>query len=88
MLQKGGEYISNAISETTNATFSAITSNTSTTAKSNDAYIYWVDFVAFLAIDICVFLEYNKKSSQAINKEQANKRQQQPIKPPKRRDRR
>ena len=52
--------------------------------QSNGAHIYGVGIVAVLAIGACVFFAYNKNSSQAANKEQAN--EEQPIKPPKRRN--
>ena len=52
--------------------------------QSNGAYIYGVGIVAVLVVCVCVFFAYNKKSSQAANKEQAN--DEQPIKPLKRRN--
>ena len=54
--------------------------------QSYGAYIYGVGIVAVLTIGVCVCFTYNKKSSQAVNKEQVKEEQQQTIKPPKRRN--
>ena len=45
------------------------------TTRSNDTYIYGVGMLAILAIGVCVFFVYN--ASQAENKKQLNKKQDQ-----------
>ena len=87
---KAGKNSSNAGNDTTDATICATTSATGAanaptdaTTKSNDAYIYSVGKVAFLAIGPFVFFGYKKKSFQTANKGQANEEQQQHFKPPK-----
>ena len=86
--KKGREDISNASSEANDATNSATTSATGATTKSSDTYIGIVYILAIVVgiVAFLPFLGHNKKSSQAANKEQANEEQQQPIKPPKRRN--
>ena len=61
---------------------SSVKPSVQSTVQSNSAYIYGVGIVAVLATAVCVFFAYNKKSSQGSNKEN----QEQPIKPPKRRN--
>ena len=80
MQKRSGEDVSNA--RNTNVTAGA----TAGTATPNHAYIYGVGIAAFLAIDVCVFFAYNKKSFQTLNKEQVNEEQQQTIELPKRRN--
>ena len=78
---------SNASNETTSATNTAAapatsTSNTTTTTttptRSNATYVYGVGMLAVLAIGVCVIFAY--KTSQAENKKQVNKKQDQPPK--------
>ena len=66
------------------SSFSSFTNNFTT--RSNDTYIYDDGIVVLLSIGACVFSAYNNEFSHPVNKEQANKEQQQPIKPPKRRN--
>ena len=65
------------------STPSTSSSTNNFTKRSSDTYIHGVRIVAVLVIYTCVFFSFDKKSSQAANKEQANKEQQQSIKPPK-----
>ena len=60
-----------------NCTPSTPSSTNNFTTRSSDTYIYGVGIVAFL---------YPYNTSQTANKKQANEEQQQPIKPPKRRN--
>ena len=69
-------------SPTDNSIPSNSSSTGNSTTRSIDTYIYSVGVVAVLAMGTCVFLAYNKRSSQTVNKEQI-KEQQQLIKPPK-----
>ena len=74
---------SNANNETNSATNTAATpatstNNTTTTTRSNDTYVCGVGMLAVLAIGVCVFFAYN--TSQAENKKQVNKKQDQPPK--------
>ena len=70
---------------TSNSTPSTSSFKDNFITRSSDTYIYGLGIVAFPAIGGCVYFAYDKKLSQAANKEQANKEQQQPIKPPKQR---
>ena len=64
-------------SSTDNSTsFSTVKSMT----RSCNNYIYGVVLVFLLAMGVCAFFTYKKKSFQIANKEQVKK---QPIKPPK-----
>ena len=77
--KEGAENNCNSLTDATDATISAITSNTDTSTWSSDTYNYGV---GALATEASVFFIYKKKSCDAANKEQVNKEQQQPIKPP------
>ena len=59
----------------TAATPATNTNNTTTTTRSNDSYVYGVGMFAVFAIGVCVFFAYN--TSQAENKKQVNKKQDQ-----------
>ena len=50
-------------------------STSSSTAVSNDTYIYGVGILAVLAMGVCVFFAYN--TSQTANKKQVNEKQDQ-----------
>lgn len=80
--KEGAENNYNSRNDATDPTTSAITSNTDTSTWSSDTYNYGVGAVAKLATEASVFFIFKKKSCEAANKEQVNKEQQQPIKPP------
>ena len=48
-------------------------STVQSTVQSNDTYIYGIGIPAVIAISVCVFCTYNKKTGQVIH--------EQPIKP-------
>ena len=63
---------------TSSSTGDPTPSTPSHTTRSNDTYIYGIGMLAILAIGVCVFFVYN--TSQAENKKQLKKKQDQPPK--------
>ena len=63
---------------TSSSTRDLTPSTPSNTTRSNDTYVYGVGMLAVLVIGVCGFFAYN--TSQAENKKQVNKKQDQPPK--------
>lgn len=65
----GGSWdISNASNDANNTTTSATTFASNDATRSSENYIYGIGIVTLLAIDVCVFVTYNKASSQTMKK--------------------